>query len=91
MEPEHIEDVLVHLHSGQWFGWNNKDKVYANLVIHHADKEKPTKEWLEEELTRQQNAWDAEQIAKQERLASVKSKLEALGITTEEVKEAFGI
>ena len=91
MEPEHIEDVLVHLHSGQWFGWNNKDKVYSNLVIHHADKEKPTKEWLEAELSRLQAKWDVDQIAKQERLASVKSKLEVLGLTAEEVKEAFGI
>jgi hypothetical protein len=90
MKPEHIEDVLVTLHSGQWFGWNNKDKVYSNLVIHSVD-EKPTQEWLEEELTRQQEAWDAEQVANQERLASVKSKLEALGLTTEEVKTAFGI
>jgi hypothetical protein len=90
MKPEHIEDVLVHLHSGQWFGWNNKDKVYANLVI-HGDQEKPTEEWLEAELTRQQGAWDAEQTSKQERLDSVKSKLEALGLTSEEVQEAFGL
>tara|TARA_R100001143_G_C3248190_1_gene82275 strand:- start:97 stop:369 length:273 start_codon:yes stop_codon:yes gene_type:complete len=90
MKPEHIEDVLVHLHPGQWFGWNNKEKVYANLVI-HGDQEKPAEEWLNAELTRQQEAWDAEQVAKQERLASVKSKLEVLGLTTEEVKDAFGL
>ena len=91
MRPEHIEDVLVHLHSGQWFGWfDSKNKVYDNLVIHSAD-EKPTQEWLEAELTRQQDAWDTEQIAQQERLASVKSKLENLGLTTEEVQEAFGL
>jgi hypothetical protein len=91
MKPEHIEDVLVHLHSGQWFGWSDsKNKVYDNLVI-HSDDEKPTQEWLESELTRQQDAYDAEQVAKQERLASAKSKLEVLGLTTEEVKEAFGI
>ena len=30
-------------------------------------------------------------IAKKERLASVKSKLEAMGLTTEEVQDAFGI
>ena len=92
MKPEHIEDVLVHLHSGQWFGWSDsRNKVYENLVIHHADKEKPTKEWLEAELSRLQARWDVDQIAKQERLSSVKSKLEVLGLTTEEVKEAFGI
>ena len=90
MRPEHIEDVLVHLHSGQWFGWNNKEKVYANLVI-HGDQEKLTEEWLNAELTRQQEAWDSEQTSKQERLDSVKLKLEALGLTNEEVKEAFGI
>jgi len=57
MKPEHIENVLVRLHSGQWFGWNNKEKVYANLVIHSAD-DKPTQEWLEAELKRQQDAYD---------------------------------
>ncbi len=91
MKPEHIEDILVHLHSGQWFGWSDsKNKVYANLVI-HGDQEKPTEEWLDTELTRQQEAWDAEQAAKQERLDSVKTKLESLGLTTDEVREAFGI
>jgi hypothetical protein len=59
MKPEHIEDVLAHLHSGQWFGWSDsKNKVYENLVIHYADKEKPTKEWLEAELKSQQDAYD---------------------------------
>jgi hypothetical protein len=33
----------------------------------------------------------AEQIARQVKLDSVKSKLEALGLTTEEVQEAFGL
>ena len=88
--PEHVEDVLVQLHSGQWFGWDDKDKVYANLVIHSAD-DKPTQEWLEAELSRSQAKWDVDQISKQERLESVKSKLEALGLTTEEVQEAFGL
>ena len=33
--PDHIEDYLITLHSGQWFGWSDsKNKVYANLVIH---------------------------------------------------------
>ena len=34
---------------------------------------------------------DADAAAKVNRLASVKEKLEALGLTTEEVKDAFGI
>ena len=32
-----------------------------------------------------------EQVARQAKLDSVKSKLEALGLTTEEVQEAFGL
>ena len=78
------------MHSGQWFGWSNPQRVYSSLVIHSGD-DKPTQEWLEAELKSQQDAWDAEQVAKQNRLASVKSKLEALGLTTEEVREAFGL
>ena len=31
----HIEDVLVSLHTEQWFGWtDSKNKVYANLILH---------------------------------------------------------
>jgi len=36
-------------------------------------------------------ARNAAEAEKQERLASVKSKLEALGLTTEEVQDAFGL
>ena len=91
MKPQDIEDVLVHLHSGQWFGWSDsKNKVYDNLVIYSAD-DKPTQEWLEAELSRLQAKWDVEQVAKQERIASVKSKLEAMGLTDDEVKDAFGL
>jgi len=51
----HIEDVLIHLHSGQWFGWSDsKNKVYENLVI-HGDQEKPTQEFLESELVKLQS------------------------------------
>mgnify|MGYP003154021769 CR=1 FL=1 len=33
--PDHIQDVLVRLHTQQWFGWSNpKNKVYSNLIIH---------------------------------------------------------
>jgi len=90
MRPEDIEDILVGLHYGQWFGFGGKEKTYANLII-HSDDEKPTQEWLEEELTNQQEAWDAEQVSRQAKRDSAKSKLEALGLTTEEVREAFGL
>ena len=55
-------------------------------------------EWLsdqpqpsESEIAAGQIAWEEKQTAKVDRLASAKAKLEAMGLTTEEVKEAFGI
>ena len=32
--PDHIEDVLIHLHPGQWFGWSSSSKTYADIVLH---------------------------------------------------------
>ena len=64
MRPKHIEDILASLHSGPWFGWSDShNKVYENLVI-HSDNDKPTKEWLEAELTRQQAAYDTDHARK---------------------------
>jgi hypothetical protein len=32
---DHIEDILLYLHKGQWFGWSDsKNKIYSNLIIH---------------------------------------------------------
>ena len=68
---------------------NDGDGVYIKEWL--SDKPNPTTADIEIAHAEWQAEYDAEQIAKQERLASAKSKLEALGLTTEEVKEAFGI
>ena len=32
---DHIEDYLITVREGQWFGWSDsKNKVYANLFVH---------------------------------------------------------
>ena len=91
MRPEHIEDVLLTLHSGQWFGWSDStNKVYANLVIHSADA-KPTESDLTTALASQQTAFDDAAAAQVTNRASTKTKLEALGLTVDEIKDAFGI
>ena len=65
MRPEHIERVLIFMHTGQWFCWSDyKNKVYENLVILDSSKEKPTKEFLESELARQQAEYDAHEYAR---------------------------
>ena len=61
----HIEDVLVTLHSGQWFGWSDStNKVYANLVIHNSDYDKPTEKSLTDALAKQQSDFDAQEYAR---------------------------
>ena len=62
---DHIEDVLITLHSGQWFGFSDsKNKVYANLVIHNSDYDKPTEKELTDALAKQQSDFDAQEYAK---------------------------
>ena len=62
---EHIEDVLVRLHSGQWFGWSDsKNKAYENLVIHNSDYDKPTEKALTDALAKQQSDFDAQEYAR---------------------------
>ena len=92
MRPTHIEDYLIQLHTGQWFGWSDsKNKVYANLIIHDSSKTKPTEQECTNGLAQLQADYDQAITDKETKRASAKSKLEALGLTTEEIKEAFGI
>jgi hypothetical protein len=64
MRPEHIEDVLITIHIGQWFGWSDsKNKVYENLVV-LGGQEKPTQEFLESELARLQAEYDSQAYAR---------------------------
>ena len=104
MRPTHIEDYLMSLHSGQWFGWSDsKNKVYENLILISTifDSEsnsmisnpysKPTEQECIDGLAQLQADYDQAIIDRENRKASAKAKLEALGLTTEEIKEAFGI
>ena len=61
--PNHIEDVLVTLNTGQWFGWSDsKNKVYANLTVASGNS-KPTESTLTTKLAELQAAWDTENAA----------------------------
>lgn len=60
--PNHIEDILIRLHRGQWFGFNG-DRVYANLKIYPVDgvtHDKPTEQELNDAFAAAQAAWDAD-------------------------------
>ena len=63
--PDHIEDYLTSLHTGQWFGWSDsKNKVYANLIIHDDSKTKPTEQECIDGLQKLQDDFDAQDYAR---------------------------
>ena len=91
-KPNHIEDYLASLHTGQWFGWSDaKNKIYANLIIHDSSKTKPTEQECTDGLTALQTNYDQAITDSANKKASAKQKLQDLGLTVDEIKEAFGI
>ena len=63
--------------------------VYLKEWLSSSDR--PTIADIEAAHAEWQTQYDVEVVAKQNRLDSVKTKLESLGLTTEEVKDAFGL
>ena len=89
MRPTHIEDYLVQLHNGQWFGWSDsKNKIYANLIIYDNSKTKPTEQECIDGLAQMQNDFDNAEANAITNKQSAINKLKALGLTDAEV-EAF--
>jgi hypothetical protein len=89
--PNHIEDYLVLLHTGQWFGWSNsKNKVYANLIIHDNSKSKPSEADCTAGLKKLQDDFDAAKAANTNKKASGKQKLKDLGLDDDEIKALMG-
>ena len=57
---DHIEDYLVTVRLGQWFGWSDSsNKIYANLIVHDGGA-KPTESDCTNGLAALQAAWDLE-------------------------------
>ena len=58
--PNLIEDYLVTVRAGQWFGWSDsKNKIYANLIVHDGGS-KPSETDCTNGLKALQDAWDLE-------------------------------
>ena len=59
--PNHIEDYLITVRTGQWFGWtDSKNKVYANLVVHDGGT-KPTEEEVNAGYQALKDKWTADE------------------------------
>ena len=89
--PDHIEDYLVSLHTGQWFGWSDsKNKVYANLILHDDSKSKPSESDCTTGLATLQSDYDTAKTNAATKKASGKQKLLDLGLDEDEVKALIG-
>ena len=93
--PNHIEDYLVKLHTGQWFGFknlngNDANKTYANLIIHDDSKTKPTEQECIDGLAQLQSDYDTAQTNAEIKKASGKQKLKDLGLDDAEIKALIG-
>jgi len=57
---DHIEDYLITVRTGQWFGFSDpSNKVYANLIVHDGGS-KPTEKQCTDGLAALQAVWDLE-------------------------------
>jgi len=90
--PDHIEDYLIQLHSGQWFGWSDsKNKVYENLIIHDGSKSKPSEQECIDGLAQLQTDFDTKQTNITNNKTSGKAKLKTgEALTDAEVEALFG-
>ena len=100
--PDHIEDYLVSLHTGQWFGWaDSKNKIYANLIIHAKVRDendnlidnphsKPTEKECTDGLAALQKTFDDAKTKKETDKTSAETKLKNLGLTDDEIKALIG-
>ena len=74
--PNHIEDALVRLHTGQWFTWtDSKNKTYTNLrltekvgikgeIVDNLITELPSEEEVNGKLTELQADFDSQDYAR---------------------------
>ena len=77
--PSHIENYLVTVRTGQWFGWSDsKNKIYANLIVHDGGS-KPSESDCTNGLKALQDEWDLENTGyKDNRRKEYKSVVEQL-------------
>jgi len=58
--PDSIEDYLITVRTGQWFGWSDSsNKIYANLIVLDGGA-KPTESDCTTGLASLQATWDLE-------------------------------
>ena len=93
--PDNLEDYLVRVRTGQWFGFDNlngddANKTYANLIVHDGGS-KPTEQECIDGLAQLQTDFDDAKTKRETDKTNANNKLKALGLTDDEIKAIKGI
>jgi len=92
--PNHIEDYLVTVRTGQWFSFGTNitedDKIYANLIVLDGGS-KPTEQQCTDGLAQLQTDFDDAKTKRETDKANANQKLKDLGLTDDEIKAIKGI
>jgi hypothetical protein len=98
MAKDYLQDALQTFNNGDWYGWKKEDSEgnvipndqrmsYENVIIIKEGATMPT----ESEVNAKIEELKQEEIDRENKKASAKQKLQDLGLTVDEIKEAFGI
>ena len=86
--PDNIEDYLVSVKTGQWFGWSKgaePRKIYVNLIAHDGNS-KPTEQECTDGLAQLQTDFDDAKTKQETDKTNANQKLKDLGLTDDEIK-----
>ncbi len=92
MDRDYLQDALQTFNGGDWYGWRKdwtgeKRMSYQNIIIIKEGATMPT----EAEVNAKIAELKQEETDRENKKASAKQKLQDLGLTVDEIKEAFGI
>ena len=87
--PDTLEDFLVRVRTGQWFGFDNlngddANKTYANFIVLDGSA-KPTEQECTDGLAQLQTDFDDRKTKQETDKASGNQKLKDLGLTDDEI------
>ena len=91
-DKEWLSLALSQMHTGQWYGWKkdwtgSERMAYENVIVLDNSITKPTEAEVNAKIVELKQA----ETDKETKRASAKKKLQDLGLTVDEIKEAFGI
>ena len=92
MDRDYFQDALQTFNGGDWYGWKKdwtgkKRMSYENVIIIKEGATMPSEADVNAKIEELKQA----ETDKETKRASAKQKLQDLGLTVDEIKEAFGI